>query len=369
MTENKLSPKIKKVYQYLLCLFNDNNHLPGEQIPSEIEIAELLKVSRPTVAKAIQLFVKEGKAYRKSGIGTFLTTPATHEEKKKMLGLVFPLLGRGEIFRPITEELAKISERLNFSLIWGGQFNGNDITGKQIDAMIDFYIEQKVDGILLAPMELTKNSFSVNNKIINKIENFNIPIVLVDGEYHKFPLRGKHDLVGIDNFRAGYISATHFLEQGAKRVDFLIQPFMAQTIPQRVMGYRQALLEHGILPSEKWIHTIHEFSKKEIHTIIDSKTTNIICANDSLAMKFIKILLELGIKIPQDIRVSGFDNIESSKYLSVPLTTIAQPCKELADTIANIMLTRIKNPHLPPKTIMLDFELKARESSIIPLSR
>ncbi|MGP1523042.1 MAG: substrate-binding domain-containing protein [Treponema sp.] len=365
MTQNKLSPKTKKVYEYLLHLFNNGNLPVGEQIPAENEIAEKLKVSRPTVAKAIKILVQEGKAYRKSGVGTFLKDSSGTKKRKKIIGLLFPLIGRGEIFHPITEEIAKLSETLNFSLIWGGQFNGADITGTQMEQMIDFYVEQKVDGILLAPMELTKNCFPINKKIINKLDQLNIPIVLVDGEYNEFPLRSKYDLVGIDNFRAGYISAEHFIRQGEKRIDFLRQPFMAQTVPQRIMGYQQALLHSGIKPCENWIHTIHNFSAEDIFPIINAGAKNIICANDNIAMQFVKGLAQLDIRIPKDVRISGFDNIEAARYFPIALTTIAQPCEELAKTIINVMLSRIKNPDLPARTVMLNFELKIRESSII----
>lgn len=366
MTENKLSPKTKKVYEYLLQLFNNSNLPIGEQIPAEVEIAQRLKVSRPTVSKAINIFVQEGKAYRKSGVGTFLKNSVSNRKAKKMIGLVFPLIGRGEIFHPITEEIAKLSENLNFSLVWGGQFNGSDITGTQLEQMIDFYIDQKVDGILLAPMELTKNCFTINRKIINKLERYNIPIVLVDGEYQEFPLRSKYDLVGIDNFRAGYVSAMHFIKQGEKRIDFLRQPFMAQTIPHRIMGYQQALLHNGINPREEWVHNIQDFSIEELLPIINAGAKNIICANDKIAMQFVKGLAKLNIRIPGDVRVSGFDNIEAARYFPSALTTIAQPCEELAKTIINVMLSRIKNPDLPARTVMLNFELKIRESSIVP---
>ena len=366
MTENKLSPKTKKVYQYLSHLFNNGQLLAGEQIPSEIEIAETLAVSRPTVAKAINIFVREGKAYRKSGIGTFLRDPAADKKKKKTIGLVFPLIGLSEIFRPITEEIAKQSETLNFSLIWGGQFNGANITGTQTEQMIDFYIDQNVDGILFAPVELTRNCFSINKKIISKIEKCNIPIVLVDGEYHEFPLRSKYDLVGIDNFRAGYVSALHFIEQGAQRVDFLCQSFMAQTVPRRIKGYQQALLDSGITPHKTWVHDIRNFSSKELLPLIQNGAQNIICANDNTAMKFIKALSDADIKIPKDVRLSGFDDIEAARYFPVPLTTVAQPCKDLAEVIIHTMLTRIENPYLPARNLMLDFELKIRESSKIP---
>lgn len=141
---------------------------------------------------------------------------------------------------------------------------------------------------------------------------------------------------------------------------------MAQTVPQRIKGYQQALLDSGITPHKTWVHDIQNFSSKELLPLIQNGAQNIICANDNTAMKFIKALSDADIKIPKDVRLSGFDDIEAARYFPVPLTTVAQPCKDLAEVIIHTMLTRIENPYLPARNLMLDFELKIRESSKIP---
>lgn len=363
---NNISQKTRIVYNYITSYIKDKVLLPGDQIPSEIVIAEKLSVSRPTVSKAINILIDEGLVYKKLGVGTFISNKSTKDDEKKMIGLLFPLIGKGEIFRPITEEIIKLSSSLNFSLIWGGQFGDSEANSQQMEQMAEFYIDQKVDGILLAPIELTKESFSINKKTISKIEAANIPIVFSDADYLEYPNRSNHDLVSIDNFRAGYVSAEHYLLQGAKRVDFLSTPNMAQTIPQRIMGYKQALINYDITPSSNWVHTIKDFSKESIKPIIDRKAENIICANDDVAMRFIKGLSDIGINVPNDVRISGFDDLEFAKFLGIPLTTIAQPCADLAYMIIYTMLKRIECPTLPITSIIIDFKLKVRGSSIIP---
>ena len=113
------------------------------------------------------------------------------------------------------------------------------------------------------------------------------------------------------------------------------------------------------------MHDIQDFSLKELSDLIHNGAQNIICANDNTAMKFIKALSDTDINIPKDVRISGFDDIEAARYFPIPLTTIAQPCKKLAEVIIHTMLTRIENPYLPARNLMLDFELKVRESSIL----
>ncbi len=362
---NNISQKTRTVCNYIINYIKENNLIAGDQIPAEVVIAEHMNVSRPTVSKAINLLIEDGLVYKKSGVGTFISNKSTQTEKKKVIGLLFPLIGKGEIFRPITEEITKLSANNNFSLIWGGQFTNSEFNAQHMEQMAEFYIDQKVDGILLAPIELAKESYKINERTIRKIEDANIPIVLSDADYLEYPKRSNHDLVGIDNFRAGYVSAEHYLLQGAKRVDFLSSPDMAQTIPQRIMGYKQALINYGIIPDPNWVHYINDFSKESIDPIINDKAENIICANDNVAMKFIKGLTDIGVNVPHDVRISGFDDLDFAKYLGIPLTTIAQPCADLADVIIYTMLQRIENPSLPIRSIMLDFKLKVRGSSII----
>ena len=185
----------------------------------------------------------------------------------------------------------------------------------------------------------------------------------MDGEYLEFPQRSKYDLVGIDNFRAGYLSALHFIDQGASRVDFIRLPFIAHTIPQRIMGYQQAMIDNKIIPSRDWVHTVKDFDIHNVQELLDAGVENIICGNDYIAMNLIRTLNQMGVEIPRKVRITGFDDVEAANYLSIPLTTIAQPCRKLAETIINTMLCRIKNPSLPAKKIMLDFDMKIRESS------
>ncbi len=363
---HKISPKIKTAYNYLQDHIEKNNLLPGDQLPAENELAGKIGVSRPTVSKAVNLLIEKGLAYRKAGIGTFVRSGPQPDTEEKLIGLLFPLLGRGEIFRPITEEIAKLSEQQNFSLIWGGQVSNTEMNSRQMEQMVEFYIDRKVDGILIAPIELSCECFKINRKIISRIESRGIPIVFVDADYFEYPKRSSHDLVCIDNCRAGYISAEHFLKQGAKRVDFLKSPYMAQTVPQRIMGYQQALINYGVPPSSGWIHDIDDFSSKSMKNLMEKGAQNIICANDDLAMRAIKGLRDIGVDIPQEIRISGFDNLEFAKYLGIPLTTVAQPCPDLARIIINTMLQRIQSPAMPIRTIMLAPQFKERESSIIP---
>ena len=89
----------------------------------------------------------------------------------------------------------------------------------------------------------------------------------------------------------------------------------------------------------------------------------IVCSNDVAAAALAKTLGKLGVRIPDDIRLAGFDDVRLAGSLKPGLTTIHQPCFEIATTAFRTLLERMKNPKLPPRQILLDAPLVIREST------
>ena len=89
----------------------------------------------------------------------------------------------------------------------------------------------------------------------------------------------------------------------------------------------------------------------------------IVCSNDIAALKLSKTLAKLKVRIPQDVKLAGFDDVVEAGRMNPPLTSIRQPCFELATTAFRTLLQRMKNPELPPRQILLDTSLVVREST------
>lgn len=363
----QISKKAKVIYDYLLSLINSNHTNIGSQLPSEHELRDKFYISRPTIGKALALLESEGYIYKVQGRGSYVNKKGSlpKDFKKISIGLLFPLLGIGEIFNPITEELIKLSERYNFNLIWGGQFNPSDSVAIQMNQMIDFYLSNNVSGLIMAPIERSQKCLPLNQATIKKIKRASLPLVLVDGDYLKFPKRSEYDLVCIDNYRVGYITATHLVQQGAKRVDYCSYAHSAQTVTMRIKGYKDALMDANIAPSEDWVHSGDPSAIQFVNTLLDSGGRNFICSNDSVAFELMKNFSSLGYDIPSQVRVVGVDDVNFSKYSNISMTTVQQPCKEIAQVVIETLLSRINNPLLPVRTIMLNSVLKVRDSSII----
>ena len=88
----------------------------------------------------------------------------------------------------------------------------------------------------------------------------------------------------------------------------------------------------------------------------------ILCTSDHIAAQLLQSLNRLGIRVPHDLRVVGFDDVRFASLLTVPLTTMEQPCRDIAVTAFNAMRDRLEDPTLPPRTLMVSPRMVVRES-------
>ena len=89
----------------------------------------------------------------------------------------------------------------------------------------------------------------------------------------------------------------------------------------------------------------------------------VVCANDFTAAHLMKVFNELKLVVPDQIRMAGIDDVKYANLLSVPLTTIHQPCEKMGAEAVAAMIQRIRNPDIPARDILLDFHVVVRESS------
>lgn len=355
--------KNTQIVEFLRTGIQTGKYKPGQRIPSETVLCKRFSATRATVGKALQDLVHMKLITRRRGSGSFVNL--SDQSRTLTFGLLVPGLGEGEIFEPICNAIATTVSAHNHQLIWG-QFStlNADERCTQAERLCQSYIEQKVDGVFFAPTELVDSMQEANTRIARMLSREGIPVILLDRDIARFPNRSPFDLVGIDNRRAGYILASHFLDRGCQRIVFVARVNSAQTVDARITGYREALLDRH-MPS----HAGRVFlGEPDDPAFIDKLLRNnrpdaVICANDYTAAKLICALLKRGIKVPRDIRVAGMDDLKYASLLTVPLTTIQQPCIKLGQVAAHAMFERITHPDLPSRDLLLDFKLVTRHSS------
>jgi DNA-binding LacI/PurR family transcriptional regulator len=140
-------------------------------------------------------------------------------------------------------------------------------------------------------------------------------------------------------------------------------PFFAPTVNRRVSGAREAILDYGLPLPPDFLRVGDPDDPRLVQGLVAGKPVDaVICANDRVAAVLMRSLDKAGVGVPRDVRVVGFDDVNYATLLSVPLTTMHQPCQEIAATAFRAMLDRIADPALPPRHFVLSARLVVRES-------
>ena len=355
--------KHKQIFDHLQQSILNGQFRDGQRIPSEHQLSEQFGAARGTVAKAMRELVHLGLIQRRRGSGSYACSP--EPTANKSVGLLIPGLGEGEIFEPICSAIATKLASQGMRLVWG-QCSAKDPHEKclQAECLCQQYIEQEVDGVFFAPIELAPEMDDVNMRITQRLEAAQRAVVLLDSDVMPFPNRSGFDLVGIDNRRVGYVLAKHLLQQGLKHIEFVCRPQSAPTLVGRIAGYREAMAAHGVECRTSWVRRGEPDDDKFIRRLMSSSPADAyICANDFTAGQLMAALMRRGMRIPEDVCVVGVDDLKFASLLSVPLTTIHQPCEAIGDAAVETMQRRLQNPHRPAEDILLDFQLIVRKSS------
>jgi DNA-binding LacI/PurR family transcriptional regulator len=225
------------------------------------------------------------------------------------------------------------------------------------------YVGRGVSGVFFTPLELTPGKDAANARITAAFNEAGIPIVLLDRPVQPYGRREDHDLVGIDNRRAGYRITEHLLRAGSRRLAFASLLNAAPTVDARRAGYREALHEYGA-PVEAGLSVAVDPGDKDRvgRFMVREHPDGIVCANDRTAALVMQTLLSLGCAIPGDVRLVGIDDVPYAGLLPIPLTTLRQPCREIGAAAMAAMLDRVARPDLPPRDIFLHPTLIVRAS-------
>ncbi|MGI6142093.1 MAG: LacI family DNA-binding transcriptional regulator [Caldicoprobacterales bacterium] len=224
--------------------------------------------------------------------------------------------------------------------------------------VLNTMIDRRIDGLIFAaPMRSSKEE-------MEELKHLGIPVVLL---MRSGGLAGI-DSVSSDNYNGGYEIVDYLLRTRDTDIRFLALSQSRSTGIQRIIGHQNALLDHGRKWNEEHViycePTIEDGYNAMVKLLKNGyKSGNVCCGCDLIAIGAIKAVQEAGIKIPEEIRISGYDDIELSDYLSVPLTTMRQPKYDIGYEGVRLLLERLQNPEMNARQIVLSNELIIRKST------
>ena len=224
----------------------------------------------------------------------------------------------------------------------------------------------RAEGVIFRPF-VAEDMVATNNEIVSILRHAEIPVVLIDSDITTPPNRSICDLVAVNNVSAGRIIAGHLHDCGYGRIAFLMEdgnPSANANWSNRLFGLAGEL---ALLGCEGGVRRLDlaPGNEREIGRLLRSRARPdaIVCGNDEQAILLTKTLARLGKRIPDDVAVVGFDDIEAARLANPPLTTISQPVRKLAATAFKTLLARIRYPNNDPREILLDAPLVIRRST------
>lgn len=326
------------------------------QLPGEIALTRRFRVSRPTVARALDGLRSQGLIERRPGAGTFLRRAAA--VSGGLLGLIGAGIDHTEILGPIGAELARSAQDAGHRLILGDSGHSE----RDAERLTREFLARGVSGVFLAPLEVARQRELINRRLVTLLRDAGIAVILLDRDLLDFPARSDLDLVAVDDVRAGFQVASHLLRGGRTHLAFVARPGFPSTTDLRIAGCRQAAAQAGAAIS---VHIGDPGADGFVRGFATAggQRVVVVCANDSTAAALIATLQRLRLAVPTAVRVAGFDDVGQAAGAGVPLTTMRLPCRALGQIAVRTLLERIREPRLPPRQILLDASLVVRRSS------
>jgi LacI family transcriptional regulator len=216
---------------------------------------------------------------------------------------------------------------------------------------------RQVDGMVFVATGRDHNALST-------IVRNGLPLVVVDRDLGSLGL----DAVTTNNYQGGLLATQHLIELGHTIIGCITGPSDLTPSAERVTGYSHALREANLGGRETLLlrGDFHVPSGLEAATRLlrqDPRPTALFVCNDLMAIGALHAAAQLGLRVPDDVAIVGFDDIELASYTIPPLTTVCQPKQEIGHTAIQLILDRMASPARLPRHEILRPQLVIRASS------
>jgi LacI family transcriptional regulator len=237
--------------------------------------------------------------------------------------------------------------------------NSNEDAGREAD-YLDLLEQQRVQGVLITPVDPD------SSRLIT-LPARGTPVVVVDRAIDD----GEHCSVAVDDVLGGEVALAHLIELGHTRIAYVGGPTNIGQVTDRRQGARQAVERAG-LPAANLVElvtgalTVAEgrgAGQRLAGLPLERRPTAAFCANDLLALGLLQQCVSLGLRVPEDLAIVGYDDIEFAAAAAVPLTSVRQPRQLLGKTAAELLLDESSNPDHEHQRVTFTPELVVRTST------
>jgi DNA-binding LacI/PurR family transcriptional regulator len=228
--------------------------------------------------------------------------------------------------------------------------------------VIETFHRRRVDGIITVASK-------VSSQYRKRLERIHVPTVLINqqaeaaGElFHS---------VSVDDYGGARLAVDYLVNLGHRAIGYLGVASRPRSNRQRLEGYRDAMVSAGLAVQEQWIKIAAPTQdddvndgKNLLHGLVQAGVSAVFCYNDMIAIGALMTCRELGLKVPEQLSVVGFDNVPFAQYITPPLTTINQPKLRLGQMAMEMILGLISGGSV--KDSVLPTEMVVRGTTSIP---
>ena len=350
-----------EIFETLKSEILSGKYSGSSHFPSDNALARRFKAGRPTVYWAVSRLSDMGFVWRKRGAGTFLTKEAMRNGGP--IAVIAPSFPSSEIFPVICKELSLICQEKGRLFCYADDHPGSAKDAlSRLKSSVRRMSEQGVAGVIFRPVDYYENSAEINFEITSAIRKAGIPLVLLDCEIGEPDVSSGFDVVGIDNMVTGMRLGRHIAECGAKRVLFLSRARSSVNVRLRQIGIKAAL--NDMRGTRMVCLRMPDVGFPDLSAQIRKlKPEAILCSGDIVAAHVLKILAKMRLNVPDDVLVAGVDDVEIARMTTPPLTTVRQPCAEIARAAFEMLMWRTAHLAAVPRRVALAADLVVREST------
>jgi GntR family transcriptional regulator, arabinose operon transcriptional repressor len=314
---------------------------PGFKIPSERDLGKEFSLHRLTVSKSLVNLATEGLLVRRRGQGTFVSDQTIQSKTQRKFIKFIPSVSSKEgitVRHGVLEGIHRVLAKAGYHV--GVDFYHN------VTEEIELLRQDKDPyhagfAIWYVPDEQIRRE-------LERLKNEGYPFVLVDA----YPDNLETDYVVTDNIEGSQSVVRYLTQAGHKSITYISRKTDRTSLEDRLTGFVRGMITCRQPITEKstiLLNGNNENALEEVAAVLDfllsgpAKPTAIFFSHDDLALRAIDILRAKNIRVPEDISIVGYDNIDASAYGPVPLTTVAQDFFEIGTIAGQILLERFEN--------------------------
>ena len=310
---------------------------PGEKLPSENELSDRYHISRHTVRKALSILINEGYIEAEHGRGTFCSQRMGHMKNSRNVAVVTTYIS-DYIFPRLIQGMDKVLTENGYSIILKNTANSRT----KEERVLEDILTKDIEGLIIEPSK--SQIYCKHTNLYAMLDQSEIPYVFIQGVYSQM-IDKPHILM--DDCKGGYMVTKHLIDAGHRKIlgIFKADDFQGK---ERHKGYVKALQEAGIAYDPDmvvWFHTEDRKTKPAMmmELFLEQKVEMdaVVCYNDQIAIEVIRCLQRNGLRVPEDISVTGYDNSVIAEG-TVGLTTITHPQEKLGEMAAELLLEKIR---------------------------